>query len=209
LAALLHIGIGVWMLGSVSSFKSSIIASLGLYGELAAAQAKAAVNAGVSVSRTSIVATGLSRMTTPQTIPLVILFALVLFALFVKVIVTLAGSALLSILDLFLCGLISSCKCKKKDIEDDDASPPYKKAITPPLRGTEGGINGILSYNILENPELQKLISTLEQGYSSGEGGPSKAPIGKPLTAPPSADQIAEELENYLATMRRNNDGEK
>ena len=57
-----------------------------------------------------------------------------------------------------------------------------------------------------ENPELQKLISTLEQGYSSGEGGPSKAPIGKPLAAPPSADQIAEELENYLATMRRNTD---
>lgn len=60
-----------------------------------------------------------------------------------------------------------------------------------------------------ENPELQKLISTLEQGYSSGEGGPSKAPIGKPLAAPPSADQIAEELENYLATMRRNTDSEE
>ena len=170
LAALLHIGIGVWMLGSVSSFKSSIIASLGLYGELAAAQAKAAVNAGVSVSRTSIVATGLSRMTTPQTIPLVILFALVLFALFVKVIVTLAGSALLSILDLFLCGLISSCKCKKKDIEDDDGSPPYKKAITPPLRGTEGGINGILSYNILENPELQKAFK-ISPGFASTNKG--------------------------------------
>jgi len=60
-----------------------------------------------------------------------------------------------------------------------------------------------------ENPELQKLISTLEQGYSSGEGGTSKAPIGKPLAAPPSADQIAEELENYLATMRRNTDSEE
>lgn len=62
---------------------------------------------------------------------------------------------------------------------------------------------------IEENPELQKLISTLEQGYSAGEGGPSKAPIGKPLVAPPSADQIAEELENYLATMRRNSDSEE
>jgi hypothetical protein len=122
------------------------------------------------VSRTSIVATGLSRMTTPQTIPLVILFALVLFALFVKVIVTLAGSALLSILDLFLCGLISSCKCKKKDIEDDDGSPPYKKAITPPLRGTEGGINGILSYNILENPELQKAFK-ISPGFASTNKG--------------------------------------
>jgi hypothetical protein len=60
-----------------------------------------------------------------------------------------------------------------------------------------------------DNPELQKLIATLEQGYSSGEGGPSKAPIGKPIAAPPSADQIAEELENYLATMRRNNEAEE
>ena len=60
-----------------------------------------------------------------------------------------------------------------------------------------------------DNPELQKLIATLEQGYSSGEGGPSKAPIGKPNAAPPSADQIAAELENYLATMRRNTDSQE
>jgi predicted ATP-grasp superfamily ATP-dependent carboligase len=60
-----------------------------------------------------------------------------------------------------------------------------------------------------ENPELQKLVSTLEQGYQSSENAPAKAPIGKPQSAPPSADQIAEELENYLATMRRNGQPEE
>ena len=170
LAALLHIGIGVWMLGSVSSFKSAIISSLGLYGELAAAQAKAAVSAGTAVSRVSIVSTGLSRMSTPQTIPLVILFALVLAALFLKVVITIAGSAFFQLVDLFLCGLLTRCSCKRKHIEDDDGSPPYKKAITPPLRGTEEGINGILSYNILENPDLQKAFK-ITPGFASTNKG--------------------------------------
>lgn len=66
-----------------------------------------------------------------------------------------------------------------------------------------------VSAQVEENPELQKLIATLENGYSTGEAGPSKAPIGKPASVPPSADQIAEELENYLATMRRNADPEE
>ncbi len=66
-----------------------------------------------------------------------------------------------------------------------------------------------VSAQVEDNQELQKLIATLESGYSSGEAGPSKAPIGKPAGIPPSADQIAEELENYLATMRRNSDPEE
>jgi hypothetical protein len=53
-----------------------------------------------------------------------------------------------------------------------------------------------------ENAELAKLVATLEQSYSSGSG-PSRSPIGKPQTAPPSADEIAEELEKYLANMSK------
>ena len=53
-----------------------------------------------------------------------------------------------------------------------------------------------------ENAELAKLVATLEQSYSSGTG-PSRSPIGKPQVAPPSADQIAEELEKYLANMSK------
>lgn len=60
-----------------------------------------------------------------------------------------------------------------------------------------------------ENSELQKLVSTLEQGYQSSENAPAKAPIGKPQATPPSADQIAEELENYLAAMRRSSEAEE
>ncbi len=53
-----------------------------------------------------------------------------------------------------------------------------------------------------ENAELAKLVATLEQSYSSGSG-PSRSPIGKPQVAPPNADQIAEELEKYLANMSK------
>lgn len=53
-----------------------------------------------------------------------------------------------------------------------------------------------------DNAELAKLVATLEQSYSSGSG-PSRSPIGKPQVAPPSADQIAEELEKYLANMSK------
>ena len=56
---------------------------------------------------------------------------------------------------------------------------------------------------VAENPELAKLIQTLEQGYASGESGPARAPIGKPTASPPTADELAEELEQYLATMRK------
>ncbi len=53
-----------------------------------------------------------------------------------------------------------------------------------------------------DNAELAKLVATLEQSYSSGTG-PSRSPIGKPQVAPPSADQIAEDLEKYLANMSK------
>jgi hypothetical protein len=56
---------------------------------------------------------------------------------------------------------------------------------------------------IAENAELAKLVQTLEQGYASEDSGPSRAPIGKPTANPPTADQLAEELEQYLTTMRK------
>lgn len=62
---------------------------------------------------------------------------------------------------------------------------------------------------VADNPDLAKLVASLEQGYASGEAGPSKAPIGRPLVQSLSADQIAEELESYLATVRRNQSPEE
>lgn len=80
---------------------------------------------------------------------------------------------------------------------------------TDEIRERNKGFLAKVSSQVEENPELQKLVATLEQGYAAGESGPARAPIGKPQAAPPSADQIAEELENYLATMRRNSDSEE
>jgi len=56
---------------------------------------------------------------------------------------------------------------------------------------------------VQENAELAKLISTLEQGYANGDSGPARAPIGKPRQETPDADQIADDLEKYLATMQQ------
>jgi hypothetical protein len=62
-----------------------------------------------------------------------------------------------------------------------------------------------LNEQIAENPELQKMIATLEQGYQNEVTGPSRAPIRKPFVKLPNADEIAAELESYLASRQRNN----
>ena len=72
------------------------------------------------------------------------------------------------------------------------------------IRNRVAGFEAKVDLQVQENPELAKLIQTLEQGYTNGITGPARAPIGKPQVEPPSADQIADELEKYLATMRRN-----
>lgn len=55
-----------------------------------------------------------------------------------------------------------------------------------------------------KNEELGKLVANLEQGYASEKTGPNRAPIAKPITKMPTAEEIAAELEGYLATRRRN-----
>jgi hypothetical protein len=62
-----------------------------------------------------------------------------------------------------------------------------------------------LSEQIADNAELQKMITTLEQGYQNEVTGPSRAPIRKPVVKLPSAEEIAAELESYLASRHRNN----
>jgi hypothetical protein len=74
------------------------------------------------------------------------------------------------------------------------------------LRADAGKFELKVQAQVAENPELGKLVQTLEQGYASGGSGPSKAPIGKPSGKPRSVDELTEELENYLSTMRKNTD---
>lgn len=61
-----------------------------------------------------------------------------------------------------------------------------------------------LEEQIKKNDELAKMVANLEQGYANEKNGPSRAPISKPLTKIPTAEEIAAELEGYLATRRRN-----
>ncbi|MDP5026502.1 MAG: PAC2 family protein [Aquiluna sp.] len=74
---------------------------------------------------------------------------------------------------------------------------------TDQLREEAGKFDSKVETQVSENAELAKLVQTLEQGYATGESGPSRAPIGKPTASPPTADELAEELEQYLTTMRK------
>ena len=77
------------------------------------------------------------------------------------------------------------------------------------LRERANAFESKVNTQVQDNPELSKLIQTLEQGYANGETAPARAPLGRPSGQPPSADQIADELEKYLATLRRNTEGDK
>jgi hypothetical protein len=65
-----------------------------------------------------------------------------------------------------------------------------------------------LNAQIADNPELQKMIGTLEQGYQNEVTGPSRAPVRKPAVKLPTAEEIATELEDFLASRQRNNPDE-
>lgn len=76
------------------------------------------------------------------------------------------------------------------------------------IRDRSAAFESKVETQVSENPELAKLVATLEQGYASGETGPARAPIGKPTQTQPNADEIAQELENYLTAMRKVQDAE-
>ena len=61
-----------------------------------------------------------------------------------------------------------------------------------------------LDSQLEKNEDLQKLVKNLEQGYATESSGPNRAPIAKPIAKMPTAEEIAAELEDYLAIRRRN-----
>lgn len=61
-----------------------------------------------------------------------------------------------------------------------------------------------LNAQVEENEELARMIANLEQGYLNDKSGPNQAPIRKPDSKLPNADEIAAELEDYLASRRKN-----
>ncbi len=56
-----------------------------------------------------------------------------------------------------------------------------------------------------ENEELAKLVENLEQGYKSDRATSFGVQISSPKAQEPNADDIAAELEDYLANRQRNN----
>lgn len=61
-----------------------------------------------------------------------------------------------------------------------------------------------LDSQIAENAELARMVQSLEQGYQNDTTGPGRAPISKPTAKIPNAEEIAAELEDYLASRRKN-----
>lgn len=61
-----------------------------------------------------------------------------------------------------------------------------------------------LDEQVAQNPDLLKMIAKLEKDYASEDQGPIRSPIKQPENSIPSADEIANELEDYLASRRRN-----
>ena len=65
-----------------------------------------------------------------------------------------------------------------------------------------------LSKKMEENEELAKLVANLEQGYRSERATNFGVQISSPKTEEPNAEDIAAELEDYLANRQRNNPDE-
>lgn len=62
-----------------------------------------------------------------------------------------------------------------------------------------------LSKKLEENSELATLVANLEQGYKSQRAETFGAQVVKPVAEEPDADELAAELEDYLANRQRNN----
>lgn len=75
---------------------------------------------------------------------------------------------------------------------------------TDDLRDDNVRFLGKLNAQVQENEELANMIANLEQGYLNERNGPNQAPIRKPDSKVPNADEIAAELEDYLASRRKN-----
>ena len=77
---------------------------------------------------------------------------------------------------------------------------------TDSLREAATKFSADLNRKISDNPELAKLVSSLEDGFSSDESSARGPRIQTPKTELPSADQIASELEDYLSLRRKQAD---
>jgi predicted ATP-grasp superfamily ATP-dependent carboligase len=67
-----------------------------------------------------------------------------------------------------------------------------------------------LDKQVSENADLARMVENLEQGYQSERNAPMRATVNPVTPVIPSADDLAADIEEYLATRRRNKtDGEE
>ena len=80
--------------------------------------------------------------------------------------------------------------------------------VFPPddLRAAAVDVARKIDEQVEQNADLAKLVQNLEAGYGKDRLGPDQTPIAKPEERMPSADEIASDLEDYLASMQRNRD---
>lgn len=75
---------------------------------------------------------------------------------------------------------------------------------TDPLRDESVRFHKQIGQQMAENQDLQRMVEGLEQGYQSNDGNPNRPQISRRTQKVPSADEIAAELEDYLASKTRN-----
>lgn len=80
---------------------------------------------------------------------------------------------------------------------------------TDELREQNKRFESKLDKQITENADLARMVENLEQGYQSERNAPMRASVQPVTPVIPSADDLAADIEEYLATRRRNkSDGE-
>jgi hypothetical protein len=79
---------------------------------------------------------------------------------------------------------------------------------TDQLREESGTFAKKLAEQVEENDDLKRMIANLELGYGSERTSPGRPNISTPEKPIPTADEIAAELEDYLASRRRNQSDE-
>lgn len=76
---------------------------------------------------------------------------------------------------------------------------------TDSLREQNDKFERKLNQQVSENEDLGRMVANLEQGYRNERVGPVQAAVRRPEQDVPSADDIAAQLEDYLANRRQNN----
>jgi uncharacterized membrane protein YgcG len=166
-AGLMHLGVAIWMLGSVRIFRTSLLGYVSSVTGASRAVAALQARSAEVTARTGILSTGLQRLSTPQTVPLVVLFAFLVLFVVVRFVLYSLGRLAFLLLNLLLCGCLDTKRCKGPL---DVRTPPYSVAASDEFGGTRKGIMGVRSYSILDNPAMQRMFGISQEFAATHKG---------------------------------------